>query len=177
MTTMAVGARLRRVPSASPSTSSAEATMTEREPLPTRADYPVLYEIPTRWLDNDIYGHVNNVNYYSFFDTAIANYLIGEGGLDPWRDQVVGYCVESGCRFHRGIRFPDRITAGLRVASSADRASATRSASFVATSRRPRGRPLRPRLRRPRRRAIRAGSPRDPGRSARLMAAPEQASS
>jgi acyl-CoA thioester hydrolase len=87
-----------------------------RERPPRRADYPVLYEIPTRWLDNDIYGHVNNVNYYSFFDTAIANYLIGEGGLDPWRDQVVGYCVESGCRFHRGIRFPDRITAGLRVA-------------------------------------------------------------
>jgi acyl-CoA thioester hydrolase len=87
-----------------------------RESPPSRADYPVLYEIPTRWLDNDIYGHVNNVNYYSFFDTAIANYLIGEAGLDPWRDQVVGYCVESACRFHRGIRFPDRITAGLRVA-------------------------------------------------------------
>jgi acyl-CoA thioester hydrolase len=89
--------------------------MAEREPLPTRADYPVLYEIPTRWLDNDIYGHVNNVNYYSFFDTAIANYLMAEGGLDPWRDQVVGFCVESGCRFHRGIRYPDRVTAGLRV--------------------------------------------------------------
>jgi acyl-CoA thioester hydrolase len=80
-----------------------------------RADYRALYEIPTRWLDNDIYGHVNNVNYYSYFDTAIAHFLMGEGGLDPWRDPIVGFCVESGCRFHRGIRFPGRITAGLRV--------------------------------------------------------------
>ena len=86
------------------------------ESPPKRADYPVLYEIPTRWLDNDVYGHVNNVNYYSFFDTAIANYLMGEGGLDPWRDPVVAFCVESGCRFRRGIRYPDRVTAGLRVA-------------------------------------------------------------
>ena len=53
---------------------------------PKRADYPRLYAIPTRWLDNDVYGHVNNVNYYSYFDTAIAHFLMGEGGLDPWRD-------------------------------------------------------------------------------------------
>ena len=88
----------------------------DQELPPTRADYPVLHEMATRWLDNDIYGHVNNVNYYSFFDTAIANYLIEQGGLDPWRDQVVGFCVESGCRFRRGIRHPDRVTAGIRVA-------------------------------------------------------------
>jgi acyl-CoA thioester hydrolase len=88
----------------------------DRAPPPARADYPVLYEIPTRWLDNDIYGHVNNVNYYSYFDTAIANFLMAEGGLDPWRDPVVGFCVESACRFRRGVRFPDRVTAGLRVA-------------------------------------------------------------
>ena len=50
---------------------------------PTRADYRVFYEIPSRWLDNDVYGHINNVNYYSFFDTAIAHYLIGEGGPRP----------------------------------------------------------------------------------------------
>jgi acyl-CoA thioester hydrolase len=85
-----------------------------RDP-PVRADYRVFYEIPSRWLDNDIYGHINNVNYYSFFDTAIAHYLIGGGGLDPWRSEVIGYCVESGCRFRQAARFPDRITAGLRV--------------------------------------------------------------
>ena len=87
----------------------------DRATPPRRADYRVLYEIPTRWLDNDIYGHVNNVNYYSYFDTAIANFLMGEGGLDPWRDEVVGFCVESACRFRRGIRFPDCVSAGLRV--------------------------------------------------------------
>jgi acyl-CoA thioester hydrolase len=86
----------------------------DRDP-PERADYRVFYEVPSRWLDNDIYGHINNVNYYSFFDTAIAHYLIREGGLEPWRSQVIGYCVESACRFRRGARFPDRITAGLKV--------------------------------------------------------------
>jgi acyl-CoA thioester hydrolase len=88
----------------------------DRAPPPTRDDYAVLYDIPTRWLDNDIYGHINNVNYYSYFDTAIAHFLMSEGGLDPWRDQVIGFCVESACRFRRAIRFPDHVTAGLRVA-------------------------------------------------------------
>jgi acyl-CoA thioester hydrolase len=86
----------------------------DRDP-PVRADYCAFYEVPSRWLDNDIYGHINNVNYYSFFDTAIAHWLIDEGGLDPWRSEVIGYCVESGCRFRKGARFPDRITAGLKV--------------------------------------------------------------
>ncbi len=86
-----------------------------RDQPPRRADYRVFYEVPSRWLDNDIYGHVNNVNYYSYFDTAIAHYLMGEGGLVPWTDEVIGFCVESGCRFRRGLRFPDRITAGLKV--------------------------------------------------------------
>ena len=88
----------------------------DRDQPPARSEFPVLCEVPTRWLDNDVYGHVNNVNYYSYFDTAIAHYLMREGGLDPWRDPVIGYCVESGCRFRRGVRYPDRVTAGLRVA-------------------------------------------------------------
>ncbi|MGH6944232.1 MAG: acyl-CoA thioesterase [Geminicoccaceae bacterium] len=87
----------------------------DRERPPTRADYRAFFEIATRWLDNDIYGHVNNVNYYGFFDTAIAHYLMQEGGLDPWNGTVIGYCVESGCRFRRAARFPDRITAGVKV--------------------------------------------------------------
>ena len=87
----------------------------DRDHPTARADYRAFYDIPTRWLDNDIYGHVNNVNYYSFFDTAIARYLMEEGGLVPWRDPVIGYCVESGCRFRKGLRFPDPITAGLKV--------------------------------------------------------------
>ena len=67
-------------------------------------------------MDNDVYGHVNNVHYYSYFDTAIALFLMREGGLDPSRSGVIGFCVESGCRFRRAVRFPERITAGLRVA-------------------------------------------------------------
>jgi acyl-CoA thioester hydrolase len=81
----------------------------------SRADYGAFYEIPTRWMDNDVYGHVNNVHYYSYFDTAIAHFLMREGGLDPWRSEVIGFCVESACRFRRAVRFPERITAGLRV--------------------------------------------------------------
>ncbi|MEZ5932636.1 MAG: thioesterase family protein [Alphaproteobacteria bacterium] len=81
-----------------------------------RDGYRAFSVLPTRWMDNDIYGHVNNVNYYSFFDTAIAHYLMNEGGLDPWKSAVIGFCVESGCRFRKAMKFPDDVTAGLRVA-------------------------------------------------------------
>ena len=81
-----------------------------------RADYGHYLAIPTRWMDNDIYVHVNNVVYYSYFDTVINEYLIREGGLDIHQGQVVGYAVESNCRFHRAFAFPDSIDAGLRVA-------------------------------------------------------------
>lgn len=66
-------------------------------------------------MDNDIYGHVNNVHYYSYFDTVIARYLIAQGGLDPWTAPVIGYAVESGCRYHSAISYPDTVHAGLRV--------------------------------------------------------------
>ena len=71
--------------------------------------------IPTRWMDNDIFGHVNNVVYYSYFDTVINRYLIEEGGLDPQAGAVVGMAVETGCRFHRSLAFPDIVQAGLRI--------------------------------------------------------------
>ena len=80
-----------------------------------RADYPRFLEIPTRWMDNDIYGHVNNVVYYSYFDTVINQYLIEAGGLDIHKGAVIGIAVESQCRFHRSLEFPDVIDAGLRV--------------------------------------------------------------
>ena len=63
--------------------------------LPSRADYPHFLTIPTRWMDNDVYGHVNNVTYYSYFDTAVNAHLIHAGGLDPAADAVVGYVVET----------------------------------------------------------------------------------
>ncbi|MDF1586624.1 acyl-CoA thioesterase [Marinimicrococcus flavescens] len=87
-----------------------------RPPRPVRADYPWFTTMDTRWMDNDIYGHVNNVVYYSYFDTAIARLLMGEGGLDPWRAEIVGMAVDTGCRFHSSIAFPDTVHAGLRVA-------------------------------------------------------------
>ena len=72
--------------------------------------------IPTRWMDNDVYGHVNNVVYYSYFDTVINEHLILAGGLDIHDGSVVGYCVESQCRYHSPLAFPEVIDAGLRVA-------------------------------------------------------------
>ncbi|MEL6962084.1 MAG: thioesterase family protein [Pseudomonadota bacterium] len=84
------------------------------QPQP-RSAYRAFSLLPTRWMDNDIYGHVNNVNYYSFFDTAIAHYLMREGDLNPWKSEVIGFCVESGCRFRKAVQFPDSITAGIRV--------------------------------------------------------------
>jgi len=80
-----------------------------------RGNYPHFLEIPTRWMDNDIYGHVNNVVYYSYFDTVINKYLVEEGGLDIHTGAVIGIAVESQCRFHRSLAFPDRVDAGLRV--------------------------------------------------------------
>src|SRR5512145_2270587 len=81
----------------------------------TRARYPQFLAIPTRWMDNDIYGHVNNVVYYSYFDTVINAYLIDAGGLDIHSAAVIGIAVETACRFHRSLAFPDVIDAGLRV--------------------------------------------------------------
>lgn len=83
--------------------------------VPSRENYKVFYPITTRWSDNDIYGHVNNVTYYSYFDTAANQYLIEEGGMDISDGRVVGYVVNSGCDYHSPITYPERIEAGLRV--------------------------------------------------------------
>ncbi len=79
-------------------------------------DYAHRLTIPTRWDDNDVYGHVNNVQYYAFFDTVINRWLIDEGGLDIDHGPVIGLCAESGCRFRAAIAFPEEVEAGLRVA-------------------------------------------------------------
>ena len=80
-----------------------------------REDYPHFLTITTRWMDNDLYGHVNNVVYYSYFDTVINQYLIEAGGLDIHGGGIIGIAIESQCRFHRSLEFPDVIDAGLRV--------------------------------------------------------------
>src|SRR5881398_2579656 len=83
--------------------------------VPGLDDYPHVLPIPTRWKDNDVYGHVNNVEYYSYFDTVINAWLIEEGGLDIHEGQVIGVCAESHCRYKGAIAFPEAIDVGLRV--------------------------------------------------------------
>src|SRR5690606_39574519 len=75
-----------------------------------------LHPITTRWHDNDIYGHINNVTYYAYFDSAVNSWLINEGGLDIHRGQQVAFVVSSGCDYFAPIAFPERIEIGVRVA-------------------------------------------------------------
>ena len=89
--------------------------MERPQPL-TRSDFPHFLEIQTRWMDNDIYGHVNNAVHYSYFDTAVNRYLIDTGALDLQSGAVIGLVVETACNYFKEIAFPDRIAAGLRVA-------------------------------------------------------------
>jgi acyl-CoA thioester hydrolase len=91
------------------------ASATRETAIETRARYPHFLTIPTRWMDNDIYGHVNNVVYYAYFDTVINDYLIDPGGLDIHGGSVVGVCAESSCRFRAAFAFPEPVEAGLRV--------------------------------------------------------------
>ncbi|RZU47948.1 acyl-CoA thioester hydrolase [Fluviicoccus keumensis] len=85
-------------------------------PVPSRRDaYRWFCPITTRWHDNDIYGHVNNVTYYSYFDTVANTYLIERGGLDIHTGDTVGFVVNSGCNYFAPIAFPDKLDGGLRV--------------------------------------------------------------
>lgn len=82
---------------------------------PVRRDYAWFCDMPTRWMDNDVYGHVNNVTYYSYFDTAVNRYLIEVGGLDIHAAPVIGFVVESRCRYHAPVAFPEALEAGVAV--------------------------------------------------------------
>jgi acyl-CoA thioester hydrolase len=84
--------------------------------LETRDRFAHFVEIATRWGDNDVYGHVNNAVYYAYFDTVVNRFLIERGLLDLEGSPAIGVVVETGCRFHRPLVFPDAIDAGLRVA-------------------------------------------------------------
>ncbi|WP_105102318.1 acyl-CoA thioesterase [Microbulbifer pacificus] len=80
-----------------------------------RTHYGVFYPINTRWHDNDIYGHVNNVTYYSYFDSAVNRYLIEEGGLDIHRAPVVAFVVNSSCDYRAPLAYPQQLEVGVRV--------------------------------------------------------------
>lgn len=89
--------------------------MMQNRPALARDDFRHFMAIATRWMDNDVYGHVNNVTYYSYFDTAVNHHLIEVGGLDMHYDTTVGVVAETSCRFISELQFPDIIDAGLRV--------------------------------------------------------------
>ncbi|MEO1036967.1 MAG: thioesterase family protein [Pseudomonadota bacterium] len=87
-----------------------------KTPPGMRHDYLWFTELTTRWMDNDVFRHINNVVFYSYFDTIANQFLIDEGGFDFVNDDEVGYVVESGCRYHAAVRHPCRLTGGLRIA-------------------------------------------------------------
>ena len=89
-----------------------------QKPQPeSRANYRAFHEITTRWEDNDVYGHVNNVVYYSWFDSAVNAHLIERGALDIHRGAVIGLVVETQCNYFAPVEFPQRAEAGVRVAN------------------------------------------------------------
>lgn len=87
-----------------------------RPTAPPRADFRHFRRLDTRWMDNDVYGHVNNVTYYSYFDTAVNAYLIEKGVLDIHGGGTIGLVVETGCRYFASVAFPDTLEAGIKVA-------------------------------------------------------------
>lgn len=89
--------------------------MSDRKPLRGRKHYRAWRPIATRWMDNDVYGHVNNVVYYSFFDTAVNAWLVEKGLLDIEKGAVIGLVVETGCTYARPVAFPEEVQAGIAV--------------------------------------------------------------
>jgi len=90
--------------------------MSDRPQPEAREAYRRFTRLTTRWMDNDVYGHINNVVYYSLFDTAVNGYLIEAGALDIHRGEVIGLVVETHCNYFAPVEFPTAIEAGLRVA-------------------------------------------------------------
>ncbi|MEI6306716.1 MAG: thioesterase family protein, partial [Deltaproteobacteria bacterium] len=86
-----------------------------REQAAKRSDFKHFHAITTRWMDNDAYGHVNNVIYYSWFDTIVNEFLIANNALDIEHSQEIGLVIETRCSYFAPVAFPDRITAGVRV--------------------------------------------------------------
>ncbi|MFO1262868.1 MAG: thioesterase family protein [Rhodoferax sp.] len=95
--------------------SEPNATPTKPAPEP-RSAYRVMRPITTRWMDNDAYGHVNNVVYYSWFDTAVNAYLIEQGALDIHAGETIGLVIETQCNYFASLAFPQTVQAGIRVA-------------------------------------------------------------
>jgi acyl-CoA thioester hydrolase len=95
--------------------------MSERAAPAPREGFAIFYSLNTRWADNDIYGHINNVAYYAFFDSVVNRFLIEKGGMKPGEDSVVGYVVNSGADYFSPLTYPATIELGLRVARLGER--------------------------------------------------------
>lgn len=80
-----------------------------------KSDFVFYFTITTRWMDNDMFGHVNNVNYYSFFDTTINQFLIENGGFVPQKSQQIGFIVKSSCTYISPLSYPQKLVGALRV--------------------------------------------------------------
>ena len=89
--------------------------MTTLNDIPQRSQFPVLRAVPTRWMDNDHYGHANNAAYYSYFDTAVNGYLMDATGKDIRDLTAIGIVAETGCRYFSEVGFPDMLYVGLRL--------------------------------------------------------------
>ncbi|QMW23200.1 acyl-CoA thioesterase [Sandaracinobacteroides saxicola] len=89
--------------------------MSSRSAYRPRSHYRAWRTIPTRWMDNDVYGHVNNVVFYSWFDTAVNAWLVDKGLLDMMKGDSIGLVAETGCRYARPVAFPDEVQAGIAV--------------------------------------------------------------
>ena len=98
-----------------------------------RSAFPHFCAVPTRWMDNDVYGHVNNVHYYSWFDTAVNRLLIERGVLDIHKGDVVGFVVETGCSYFAPVVFPDTVHVGVRVANRLGSIEKGKIANLVVT--------------------------------------------
>jgi acyl-CoA thioester hydrolase len=89
--------------------------MSDRKAIGSRDDYGYFCPVTTRWSDNDIYGHINNVAYYSYFDSVANRFLIERGGLDIHGGSMIGLVVNSGCNYHAALAYPDPLEGGMRV--------------------------------------------------------------
>ncbi len=90
--------------------------MTDRPSRPDRSEFKLFRPVATRWMDNDVYGHVNNVHYYSYFDSAVNGWLVEKGLLAITESPVIGLVVESGCSYFESVAFPEALEAGMAVA-------------------------------------------------------------
>ncbi len=101
-------------------------------PIETRENYKYFHPIQTRWNDNDIYGHVNNIVYYAYFDTAVNMFMVDNAGFDPHNAMAIGICPETHCNYHKPVAYPDKLEAGVRIGRLGNSSVRYEIAIFVA---------------------------------------------